>query len=238
MLERFLLWYEAQKQHYAPVPRRPYEYPINRFYAHKVDLVLTWAADRLGLSPNFVTLISMACGVGAGFAIYQGFFIIGAVLIQAHHLLDGVDGNLARANKQCSDFGKWLDIVSDQLTRLSILVGLGFASGANIILVSALFFTFYFDLFIVHFYINPKIQKYGVKRQRWKEWFMSHGLMPGFDIFTLYFLISIFLLLNQPWVALISILILKTIDWGYRLYEIHGPILFAPHRWGNKTSKN
>ena len=228
MLQKFIQWYEAQRQYYCPKPRRPYEYPINRFYAHKVDLVLTWAADKIGLSPNTVTLMSMACGVTAGLAIFQGFFIFGALLIQAHHLLDGVDGNLARANNKCSEFGRWLDVVSDQLTRLSILVGLSFASGAPFLIVALTFLTFYFDLFIVHFYVIPHIKKHGVTRQRWKTWFMDKGLMPGFDIFTLYFLVSILLIFSEPLLALLSILIFKTIDWMYRLFEIHRFSLFKP----------
>lgn len=220
MIQSLLRWYEVQRQHYCPRPRRPYEYPINRFYAHKVDLVLTWAADRLGLSPNFITLISMACGVGAGFAIYLGHFVLGAVLIQAHHLLDGVDGNLARANNKCSEFGRWLDMVSDQLTRLSILLGLAFASNLDVVIVYFTFTTFYFDLFLVHFYILPFAKHQNLYRAKWKQWFMRRGLIVGFDIFTLYFLISICLLLESPDSAILFIGVLKSLDWLYRLYEV------------------
>jgi hypothetical protein len=65
--------------------------------------------DKLGLSPNQVTLLSMAWGVGAGFLIATENFLWAAVCIQAHHILDGVDGNLARAKGLTSNFGKWLD---------------------------------------------------------------------------------------------------------------------------------
>lgn len=222
MLQKFLQWYEAQRQHYCPQPRRPYEYPINRFYAHKVDLVLTWAADKIGLSPNTVTLMSMACGMGAGLAIYQGLFILGAFLIQAHHLLDGVDGNLARANNKCSEFGRWLDVVSDQLTRLSILLGLAFVSSLDPIFIIAAIATFYFDLLLVHVYILPFTKANVMHRSKWKRWLMDRGLTFGFDIFTLYFLISICLIWASPDTAILLIATLKTLDWTYRLYEVEG----------------
>jgi hypothetical protein len=215
----FLGWYARQKAFYTPKPRRPYEYLVNRYYAHKVDLVFTVLCDKLGLSPNQVTLMSMVCGVGAGFLIAAEYFFWAAICIQAHHILDGVDGNLARAKGLTSNFGKWLDVVSDQCTRFSVLVGLALAAQAPALWVGLMFFTFYIDVLIIHWLVLPYARRYPLVRAPWKVWFMNRGLMPAFDIFTMYFLVSICLVAQTPTLAVYLIVVLKTLDWGYRVWE-------------------
>lgn len=216
---RFFDWYSRQKAFYTPKPRRPFEYLVNRFYAHKVDLVFTAICDRLGLSPNQVTLMSMACGVGSGLLIATENFLLAALCIQAHHILDGVDGNLARAKGLTSNFGKWLDVVSDQCTRFSVLAGLAFAAQAPALWVGLMFFTFYFDVLIIHWLVLPYARCHPLVRAPWKVWFMDRGLMPAFDIFTMYFLVSICLVVQNPTLAVYFIVVLKTLDWGYRVWE-------------------
>lgn len=57
---------------------------------------------------------------------------------------------------------------------------------------------------------------------------MDRGLMPGFDIFTLYLVISICLLFQSPEAAVVLVAILKTIDWAYRLYECAATAILGP----------
>jgi len=45
------------------------EYPINHYYAHRIDIILTWLADCAGLSPDLVTSLSLFVGLSAAFLI-------------------------------------------------------------------------------------------------------------------------------------------------------------------------
>jgi hypothetical protein len=93
--------------------------------------IARWAARR-GLTPNQVTLISVAVGVlaAAGFATGERpGMIAGAVLLQAAFTLDCVDGQLARYSRQFSKLGAWLDSVFDRTKEYVVFAGL--AIGAS-----------------------------------------------------------------------------------------------------------
>ena len=68
-----------------------------------------WAA-RAGLSADSVTLACFATGLGAVLAIGRGWFLPGAGLILLSRILDGLDGELARATRP-THWGAFLDLV-------------------------------------------------------------------------------------------------------------------------------
>lgn len=212
-------WYRDLIHRYAPKPRRTYEYPINRFYAHKIDPVLTLLADRAGISPNVATSLSLLAGITAAWSIWTGYLVPAALLIQIHHLIDGVDGNLARFHNRCSEFGKRFDIFTDQSVRLVIFLSLATASDGPNWLAVAMLLTVYIDVVVVALIVTPYARRHPLVRSRWKQWFMDRGLMPGFDIFTIYFIVSICLFLGSPESAVMLVAVLKTVDWSYRLWE-------------------
>lgn len=85
---------------------------------------------RVGISANAITLASGAIGVLAGVLIANGMFDWGLALILFSRLLDGLDGAVARATRT-TDFGGFLDIVSDFFFYVAVPVGFGFADPAN-----------------------------------------------------------------------------------------------------------
>jgi CDP-alcohol phosphatidyltransferase/Family of unknown function (DUF5941) len=93
--------------------------------------IARWAARR-GLTPNQVTLISVAVGVLAAAAFATGEragLVVGAVLLQAAFTLDCVDGQLARYTRQFSKLGAWLDSIFDRTKEYLVFAGL--AIGAS-----------------------------------------------------------------------------------------------------------
>ena len=220
MTRTILTRYRALCQRYTPQPRRPYEYPVNRYYAHRIDPLCTWVADHMGLSPNAVTLLALSAGLGAGLAIGYGHYLLAALLIQLHHLLDGVDGNLARYHQRCSAFGQRLDRFSDQVVRLSVFVSLAWVADVPAWLAWGMLATIYLDLAVVQWLILPYARRQPLVRDRWKQWFMDRGMMPAFDIFTLYLIVTLCLLAHSPEIAVVLVAVLKTLDWNYRLYEV------------------
>ena len=93
--------------------------------------IARWCARR-GLTPNFVTSVSMLVGVLAAVAFALGtraWLIVGAVLLQAAFTLDCVDGQLARYTRTFTSFGAWLDSVFDRAKEYVVYAGL--AIGAS-----------------------------------------------------------------------------------------------------------
>lgn len=88
--------------------------------------ITRWAA-RHGLTPNQVTVVSMAIGVLAAAAFATGTragLVAGAVLLQIAFTADCVDGQLARYTRTFSRFGAWLDSIFDRTKEYAVYAGL------------------------------------------------------------------------------------------------------------------
>ena len=93
--------------------------------------IARWAARR-GMTPNQVTLISIAIGVlaAACFATAERWgMVAGAVLVYFAFVFDCVDGQLARYTRQFSKLGAWLDSIFDRAKEYVVFAGL--AIGAS-----------------------------------------------------------------------------------------------------------
>ena len=86
---------------------------------------------RIGLTANQVTLAGGAVGIAAGVAIGYQHYLIGLALLLFSRLFDGLDGAIARATRQ-TDFGGYLDIVSDFAFYIAVPIGFGLALPANL----------------------------------------------------------------------------------------------------------
>ncbi|MBU8881193.1 CDP-alcohol phosphatidyltransferase family protein [Bacillus sp. FJAT-29790] len=211
--------YKAFRSRYVVQKRRPEEYLFNKYYAHLIDPFFTKLAYDLNLKPNTVTVFSGILGICSGIAFIFGYYILGGILLQLHHLVDGADGNLARLTNQCSDFGAKLDSYTDQLVRVIVLVGIIFAANAPIWVDLLLILTFLLDILVVHQFVLPFMRKNGIVRSAWKQWFLNRGVIPAFDIFTIYFIISVFAVIQRIDILIYVLIVLKNIDWMYRVWE-------------------
>jgi len=85
------------------------------------------AADRLGLSPDGVSVVAFGFAVAAGVAFAMAtplWYALGALFVFSNGWLDLVDGALARAQGVESDGGDLLDHVLDRYADIAMLVGL------------------------------------------------------------------------------------------------------------------
>lgn len=90
------------------------------------------AADRLGLTPDGVSVVAFGFAVAAGGAFALAtpvWYVSGAAFVLANGWLDLVDGALARAQGVDGDGGDLLDHVLDRYADIAMLVGL--AAGAD-----------------------------------------------------------------------------------------------------------
>ncbi|GAA0721450.1 archaetidylinositol phosphate synthase [Halorubrum trapanicum] len=120
------------------------------------------AADRLGLSPDQVSVIAFLVAVAAAAAFAVGsatLYAAGALLVLLNGWLDVVDGALARHQGVASDGGDFLDHVLDRYADVAIIAGftagveayaLGFAAVTGVLLTS---------------YLGTQIQAVGIGRE-------------------------------------------------------------------------
>lgn len=219
MLRNLAVRYARFKKTVVVEQRRPQEYFINRYYAHVIDPFFTKLAHALKLSPNAVTLAACLAGVAAGWAFGMKYWAMGAILLQLHHFLDGADGNLARLTGRVTPFGAKLDRYCDQLVRLTVFIGVAAGTTVPLWAKIGLLLTIYIDLWVIHAFVLPYAKQHPLKRARWKQWFLDRGIIPGFDIFTVYFLLSLSALTNWLDQAVYLIIVLKNLDWIYRVWE-------------------
>lgn len=85
---------------------------VARPLAAVVDLLHRW-----GVTPNMVTYFGFVLTVVTAIVLGSGHFVWGGVLLLVASLLDLVDGSLARATKQSSTFGAFLDSTLDRYSE-------------------------------------------------------------------------------------------------------------------------
>ena len=91
--------------------------------------------DRIGITPNALTLIGLAISLGAAYVVATGHFFIGGLLVLLSGLFDLLDGAIARFNKQATSFGAILDSTVDRISEAAIFFGLLFyfiSKGGNL----------------------------------------------------------------------------------------------------------
>jgi phosphatidylglycerophosphate synthase len=104
------------------------------FVLRRLSWRLTGLAERTGLTPNQVTLISFAIGlIAAGFLAVggRGWSVAGAVLLQVCLVVDCVDGELARYRRRFSRFGAWLDATTDRVKEFAAVAALALAAARS-----------------------------------------------------------------------------------------------------------
>ena len=120
------------------------------------------AADRLGLTPNGVSVLALVVAGAAGAAFYLAtpvWYAAGAVLVFVNGWLDVLDGALARKQNTASKGGDLLDHVIDRYADIVVIAGLaagvgqyalGFAAVTGVLMTS---------------YLGTQIQAVGLGRE-------------------------------------------------------------------------
>lgn len=80
---------------------------------------------KLKLTPNNVTILALLLGIATSIFLYFDMQIIAVILLWVSGYLDAVDGAMARRSNSSSSFGTLLDIVSDRIVEVSIVLVLG-----------------------------------------------------------------------------------------------------------------
>ncbi len=80
--------------------------------------------NRLGLYPNTLTLAGLFGTAIGSFFLARGDFLVAGLILLAIGPIDALDGTMARLRGEASDFGAFVDSVTDRYSELLILGGL------------------------------------------------------------------------------------------------------------------
>ena len=90
-----------------------------RWYYHPIAVFL----DRLGIRPNTVTLVGLVGTVGCAVLIGFGHLTWAGILLLIMGPVDALDGALARLRNEASDWGAFVDSVTDRYAELFLFLG-------------------------------------------------------------------------------------------------------------------
>ncbi|NTW12166.1 MAG: CDP-alcohol phosphatidyltransferase family protein [Anaerolineales bacterium] len=79
---------------------------------------------RLGLTPNMVTMLGLLGNSVGAYFLARGDLLTGGILIAVMTPIDALDGTMARLRGEASDWGAYVDSVSDRYSELIIYGGL------------------------------------------------------------------------------------------------------------------
>jgi CDP-diacylglycerol---glycerol-3-phosphate 3-phosphatidyltransferase len=104
--------------------------PIARFF------------NRIGLTPNTMTILGLVGNVIGAVLLSQGQFVIGGLLILLMGPVDALDGTMARLRGMDGHFGAFVDSVTDRYSELVIFAGLlyYYISEDNVLIAMLVFF--------------------------------------------------------------------------------------------------
>jgi phosphatidylglycerophosphate synthase len=105
--------------------RKPVDGAVAKFDRY-VSLFISRRLMHLPITPNQVTVVAGLIGVACGVIASRGGYwamLIGALGFQLNSILDGIDGEIARAKLHESRIGQWLDTWADDSSNLAFMVG-------------------------------------------------------------------------------------------------------------------
>jgi CDP-diacylglycerol--glycerol-3-phosphate 3-phosphatidyltransferase len=105
--------------------------PSKKTFSDYLRLWFKWVLDplgrfflELGFTPNMVTALGLIGNTVGAFYLARGEFLIGGIFIAVMTPVDALDGTMARLRGEASDWGAYVDSVSDRYSELIIYGGL------------------------------------------------------------------------------------------------------------------
>jgi phosphatidylglycerophosphate synthase len=101
-----------------------------------------WAVEQSWITPNRITAASFLAAIMATLCILIGgvsFFVAAAMLIHLSHILDCMDGQMARYQRVSSAIGSYYDRLTDQIQVTLWFGGVGYAAYAQSLSVLPVF---------------------------------------------------------------------------------------------------
>ena len=116
--------------------RKPLDGPVSRLVNRRLSGPISLVLLRAGVSPGAATVATFLFALAAAAVLALGVvwpvaLVLGGILVQLASILDGVDGEIARASLRSSPFGGFLDSVLDRAADAAVLAALAIAAGLD-----------------------------------------------------------------------------------------------------------
>ncbi|GAB4458838.1 MAG: CDP-alcohol phosphatidyltransferase family protein [Anaerolineales bacterium] len=193
------------------------------------DSYLRRFKDRLGaplalrlrrVSPTVVSLLGLAIGLLAAFAAYKNQYLWALALWILNRILDGLDGLIARLHDKQSDFGGYVDILTDFIVYAALPIGLvaGSPSIERYLALSVLLASFYVNA-ASWMYLAAILEKRAAREPETQTTIvMPAGLIGGFETILAYGIFILFpaylTLLFSIFAALVFITVVQRLIWA------------------------
>ncbi len=107
-----------------PTERQKKSFTDNmRVWFHWYYFPIAKFLDRIGIRPNTVTLVGLAGTVAVSILIGFGSLTWAGILLLVMGPVDAMDGALARLRNEASDWGAFVDAVTDRYSELFLFLG-------------------------------------------------------------------------------------------------------------------
>jgi phosphatidylglycerophosphate synthase len=118
--------------------------PVNIYINNPIAKRFVEVLKNTFITPNQVTYLSVVVGFASGYSFSQGTGVasaIGGLLLELTLVLDCVDGQLARAKKMASDWGRLIDGIAGYFAYLAVIFGImtGYSEFRPALIVIAVF---------------------------------------------------------------------------------------------------
>ncbi|MGH3033447.1 MAG: NTP transferase domain-containing protein [Gaiellaceae bacterium] len=204
----------AERLIVAGAARKPGDGLVARLLNRRLSWRLSLLLVRAGLSPDAATLFAFGLALLAAGALAAGqewswALVAGGVLTQMASVVDGVDGELARASLRASPAGAFLDSVLDRMADAALLAALALAAGLDTATWAALAAALFGSLQVP--YVRASYE--ASFRQPFPP--SPHRLGAGRDVRLL--LVALSALALQPLWGLVAVALLANLEATHRL---------------------
>lgn len=98
--------------------------PVSRYLNRRLSVPIADALAPTAITPNQVSVVALLMAIASMLLLGVGRNIEAGLLIQASSIVDGVDGDLARAKGMATRFGGLFDAALDRYADVAIAGGL------------------------------------------------------------------------------------------------------------------
>jgi CDP-diacylglycerol--glycerol-3-phosphate 3-phosphatidyltransferase len=165
--------------------------------------------NRIGITPNTLTLSGLVGSLIGAFFLARGSFFVGGIILGLTGAIDALDGTMARLRGAPSDFGAFVDSVTDRYSELVIYAGLlYFTLTESDLILSMLVFAAAAGSVLVS-YVRARAQSLGYEAKG--------GLLSRFERFIV---LTPSLIIGYPWVGVAIIAIFANVTALQRILSV------------------
>ncbi len=174
--------------------------------------ILDWVGaflNGLGITPNTLTISGLVGNLIGAYFLAIGSFMVGGFILLAMGAIDALDGTMARLRGEPSDFGAFVDSVTDRYSEFVIYAGLLFYAVNELNLALAMLVFAATAGSVMVSYIRARAQSLGYEAKG--------GMLTRFERFIILIPSLIF---GYPWIGVSIIAILANITALQRIFSV------------------